>query len=152
MRKNTSIQIKAAFLLIVFALNTAVGFACAVGVNMGFNATHHHEQESIAENNHSHSAGLSHHHHTRSPDHDHSGKEKGNCCTDGVTKLAQADKTSPQPVQTWINPLFFATFLTSYYQIDLLPGGEPHVSSRYFLRSYHPPIPDIRIAIQSFQI
>lgn len=152
MSKNTSIRVKAAFMLTIFALNMAIGFACAIGVKMGFNETHHHVEEASIDQNHSRPADLSHHHNDQTPGHHHSGKEKGNCCTDEVAKLAQADKAFPQSAQIAINPLFFAAFVSSYYQIALLPLGEPYVSSRYFLRSYHPPIPDIRIAIQSFQI
>ena len=42
MKQNRSIQIKATFLLLVFSFNIVVGFACGLGVNMGFNS---HEQE-----------------------------------------------------------------------------------------------------------
>ena len=38
MNKTRSIQIKAAFLLVVFAFNIFVGFACGLGIDMGFNA------------------------------------------------------------------------------------------------------------------
>ena len=41
MKKNSSIQLKAAFLLIVFALNTVLGFACSMGLDMGYNKSHH---------------------------------------------------------------------------------------------------------------
>lgn len=39
MKSTISIKIKAAFLLVVFALNTVVGFACSLGVDMGFKFT-----------------------------------------------------------------------------------------------------------------
>ncbi|WP_285059774.1 hypothetical protein [Pedobacter ginsengisoli] len=35
---------KAAFLLVVFSLNTFTGFACAVGMEMNFNKGHHQSQ------------------------------------------------------------------------------------------------------------
>lgn len=41
MKRTRTIQIKAVFLLVVFALNTMVGFACAVG--MEFISHHHHD-------------------------------------------------------------------------------------------------------------
>ena len=42
MSTSIYIQLKAALLLLVFGLNTIIGFACAVGVDMGFNTSHHH--------------------------------------------------------------------------------------------------------------
>ena len=64
MKRNISIQLKAAFLLLVFAFNTVVGFACAVGINMGFNAPHHHDEEEAIETtvHHHHAGGKAHQH------------------------------------------------------------------------------------------
>ena len=64
MKKNISIQVKAAFLLFVFALNTAVGFACSIGMDMGFNATHHKDGE--ASSIHVHADGKKHFHQPKS--------------------------------------------------------------------------------------
>ena len=41
MKSPASIKLKAAFALIVFSLNTVVGFACFAGLDMGYNSTHH---------------------------------------------------------------------------------------------------------------
>ena len=60
MSKTISIQLKAAFLLIIFSMNMLVGFSCAVGVDMGFNTAHHHEGE--ATELHVHADGKKHHH------------------------------------------------------------------------------------------
>ena len=57
MKINISIQLKAAFLLVVFGLNTLVGFACAVGVDMSFNSSHHDEE---AIEVHVHADGTKH--------------------------------------------------------------------------------------------
>ena len=69
MKKNISIQLKAAFLLIVFGLNTMVGFACAIGVDMGFNTTNHHDEE--ATEVHQHADGSKHDHHNQASKHEH---------------------------------------------------------------------------------
>ena len=114
-----------------------------MGVNMGFNAGHHEEEGRIAHH-HDHGQGATHH----SP----SNKEKGNCCNDEVVKFSQVDKSAPQSVKAGANPIFFTAFISSFYSIDLLGAFQPPVTGKYFLRGYHPPIPDIRIAIQSFQI
>ena len=40
MRPTKSIQLKAAFLLLVFAFNTVLAFACSLGLKMGYNNRH----------------------------------------------------------------------------------------------------------------
>ncbi len=150
MKRNLSIQLKAALLLVVFGLNTAVGFACAIGVEMGFNSSHHRGEK--ATEIHVHADGKKHHHEKGT--HDHAQKheqEKGNCCNDSVIKFSQTDKAVPQSV-TPVNPAFFATYLSAYHTIDILYPSQVTISNNYFARSYHPPISDIRIAIRSFQI
>ena len=156
MNQNISIQIKAAFLIIVFSLNTMVGFACAIGIDMGFNKTHH-EEETTEAVVHIHKDGKKHVHHNEAGKHHdetsnhHKAKDgKDNCCNDKVIKITQLDKFIPQSLSA-INPVFFTTFISSFYNIDPLFTSQS-VSIKYFVRSHHPPIPDIRIAIQSFQI
>lgn len=150
MKTNRSIQLKAVLLLLVFGLNTVVGFACAMGLDMSFNSTHHHGEEATAV--HVHADGKKHHH--EKPAHNHEKKhkeEKGGCCNDSVIKFSQADKSVPQS-NSIVNPAFFTASIASYYYIDITYPSQVSGSTKYFVRSYHPPIPDIRIAIQSFQI
>ena len=156
MNKNISIKLKAVFLIIVFSLNTIIGFACAIGIDMGFNTTHHHEEEATEAVVHIHKGGQKHVHHNEVGKHhdeasNHKAKDgKDNCCSDKVIKITQFDKSIPQSLSV-INPVFFTTFISSFYNIDALFTSRT-TSIRYFVRSHHPPIPDIRIAIQSFQI
>ena len=70
MKRSRSIQIKAALLLLVFSLNTVIGFACAVGVDMGFN-TPHHQDEVATKEVHVHSDGKKHEHHKKADKHQH---------------------------------------------------------------------------------
>lgn len=150
MKRNISIQLKAALLLVVFGLNTVVGFACAMGVDMGFNTTHHHDEE--ATEVHIHANGEKHEHHNNSATHHHGEEnEKGGCCNDSVIKLSQTEKSVPQS-NIIISPIVFTTFITTHYNIDISYPSQVTTSVKHFVRSYHPPIPDIRIAIQSFQI
>ncbi|CAN5258729.1 hypothetical protein BH11BAC6_BH11BAC6_16370 [soil metagenome] len=151
MKRNLSIQIKAAFLLVVFSLNMAVGFACAIGIDMGFNSKHHHDDEAT-EMAHVHTDGIKHIHHEEADQDNHkSTDDQDNCCHDKVIKIAQLDKAIP-PSLNIIQPIFFTAFISSFYNIGVsfLPQGSPGI--KYFVRSHHPPISDIRIAIQSFQI
>lgn len=148
MKKTLSIQLKAVFLLTIFSLNMVVGFACSLGLDMGFNATHHHEEETPEV--HVHANGPKHHH--EGADHKHQHKEgKDDCCNDKVLKITQADKSIPQ-VAKLLNPVFFTAFVAAYYNIDSSYPSQVDTSNKYLVRGHHPPIPDIRIAIQSFQI
>ena len=153
MKRNISIQLKALFLLLVFAFNTAVGFACAIGVGMGFN-THHHGEEATGAAVHVHADGKKHQHHKEAGKHHHDEKDsskKDDCCTDKVVKISQTDKAVPHsPIIN--NLVFFTAFIASYYSIDISFPSQVSTSNKYFVRGHHPPIPDIRIAIQSFQI
>ncbi len=133
----------------VFALNTLVGFACAIGIDMGFNGHHHHEE---ATEIHVRADGTKHIHKAHGHHHDNKGaSKKDDCCNDKVVKISQGDKAIPQS-NTIINPVFFSPFNVSYYNIDIVYPSQVTASIKYFVRNYHPPIPDIRIAIRSFQI
>jgi hypothetical protein len=158
-------KLKATFLLVVFALNTVVGFACSVGVNMGFNTKHHDDDEATEAVVHIHKDGKQHihqekkesHSHDKSHKHDEANKpdesksDQGNCCTNKVKQFQELDKSVPAS-QSIVHPIFFAAFVAVYYSISLLPHADIVKDIKPFVRSYHPPIPDIRIAIQSFQI
>jgi hypothetical protein len=164
MKKNISIQFKAALLLAVFGLNTVVGFACAIGIDMGFNSKHHHQEESTEAVVHIHSDGKKHlhyekkdaHQHNKTHQHDqdkthHNPKDgKDNCCNDLVLKFGQTDKSVPHSLNI-VHPPFLVAFFNVFYNVTL-PYFDVVKDIKQFVRNYHPPIADIRIAIQSFQI
>ncbi|QNK63104.1 hypothetical protein H7F33_00835 [Pedobacter sp. PAMC26386] len=148
MKPHRSTKLKAVLLILAFLLNTAVGFACAIGTNMGFNEVHH--PENAAQHKHAYTAP---HQHTDQASAHHDAKTtKDNCCKDEVSKLTTADKESlsasvfsfqlsaPAILQT---PVFFqdAVYLISVN----IPGTD-------IARHSRAPVPDVRIAIQSFQI
>jgi len=157
-------QFRAALLLAVFGLNTVVGFACAIGVDMGFNSKHHHEEESTDAVVHIHSDGKKHIHHGKKNTHGHNKSHqhnqdkthndskdgKDNCCNDQVLKFEQTDKSIPHSLSI-VHPLFLIACLDVFYNVNLpSPGLVKDI--KQFVRNYHPPIADIRIAIRSFQI
>ena len=163
MNNKTSIKLKAAFLLVVFALNTLVSIACAMGVNMVTNSSHHHGKETTIAVVHIHTDGKKHIHHEEAPKHsdhktahhdqslnDQSKEEKGNCCHDKVIKLDQLDKALAKTLDH--NPLFFTSFIAAFYYTDPHYDFQFTSKIKYFVSGHHPPIPDIRVAIQSFQI
>ena len=150
MNRNTSIQLKAALLLMVFGLNTVVGFACAMGLDMGFNRHHHEEEGSPVI--HVHADGKKHQHNREAGKHHKSKDEKDDCCNDKVAKFEQLDKSVPQPIKVALHSVFFTGYPSAFYIADVLYPSQITVSIKQFVRSYHPPISDIRIAIQSFQV
>ena len=154
MNRNKSNQLKACFLLIVFSLSTVVGFACSVGLDMGFNSHHHEEIAIEVSENHHHD--KSHHHDDADIHHHQTNNDKddccnNNCCNKGVMKFQQVDKNIATSFSL-INTLFFTSFVAAFYNIDILSSNNNISTIKYFVRRHHPPIPDIRIAIQSFQI
>jgi hypothetical protein len=143
MKTAISIRLKAASLLILFSLNMVIGGACAIGIDMWFNISHHEEKEMVAH-------GSPSHHHDDADEHHKSKDNKDNCCNDQVIKFAQVDKFVPH--FAGLNAIFFTTLISSFYNIDVLYTSKSSANIKYFVRGHHPPIPDIRIAIQSFQI
>ena len=157
MKTIKSIQIKAAFLMIVFSLNTIIGFACAVGIDMSFNSPHHHDEDATDAIVHTHKDGKKHIHqeepkHHEEAENDHHKKDsKDDCCNDKVLKISQSDKAVPQAVKL-SNPVFFIAFVSIYSDINISYQSKGNISTKYFVRGHHSPIPDIRLAIRSFQI
>lgn len=147
MKRNFSIQLKAAFLLIVFALNTAVGFACSVGMDMGFNTAHHSHNEAEEAPVHVHSGGEKHQHHKATPKHHHD--KKDNCCTGQVIQFQHLDKSFQSNTVAIGVPAFTVNhscfFCFGFHKEPLVT-----VQNR-IVRFMHPP-PDLRIFIRSFQI
>lgn len=158
-------KIKAFILLLVFALNTVVSFACSVGL-VNFNKDHHDQASSSPHSHdkphshdyakpHSHEGVSSHNHTTKNAEH-HNDKEddEKNCCSDEVIKIAESDKTItktgtiPQPLSVELFATIYTFILGDHYAaISLVKSAPP------FVRSWHPTtISDLRIAIQSFQI
>lgn len=174
MKRRLSIQLKALFLLIVFASNTAVGFACALGVEMGFNTSNHnaveeateihvhddgkkhvHENEPSEVTTHVHEDGMKHQHNSVSVKQitiagsNLLTKEDGGCCTNDVQKFQNLDKNVS--INTGINIPVFVEILSTYFDIDFSTAVRSFPLN-YKSRFYYPPPPDIRIAIQRFQI
>ena len=172
MKSRTKNSIRALILLAVFSLNTVVGFACSLGIDMGFNSTHHNNEAGASI--HIHKDGKPHTHSKQTVHnhgkHKHTGKHhsgsrpnklspdkssvtksgNNNCCTDDVVQFEKIDKSVPNSAIT-AHPLFVASFVYVFYD-TILPNSDIVKNIRQFVRSYHPPIPNIRIAIQSFKI
>ncbi len=124
-------------------------------MDMGFNSKHHQEKETVETTTLTYSTVNSHHaapaHQEKTCcSHNPNGK-KDNCCNNEVLKFSQLDKSVPATLNI-AAPVFFTAFISSFYNIDLSASAVKNTNADFFSRSHHPPIPDIRIAIQSFQI
>jgi hypothetical protein len=146
-RKN---KIRAIILLTVFSLNTVAGFACSIGMNMGYNA-HHHEAHCQAhlQKDHRHSMG-----HipipipmiqAKAPDED--------CCSGQVNSFARLDKAV-----TYNNLLLKAPFVLSANHTEFFVTKKEEtglsVNSRFQFvrRSCFLNDTRIQLAIRRFQI
>ena len=172
MKRKITIQLKAAFLLLVFGLNTIVGFACSLGLNMSFNASHHKEDLS-APAIHIHANGKKHVHtkattkpavhadgkkyqHDSEPFQHHpeeketSKKDKEGCCNDDVLKFQNLDKNLNQNAKTVIDVPAMVASLSTFSEIELFKTSA--TSQLSTIRYLFPPPPHIRIVIHRFQV
>ncbi len=139
--------------MLVFSLNTLLGFACSLGLKMGYNE-HHHEEEVFVpashKDHHQHGSDQKHYQDKKLP-HPNSKSNDDDCCSNGVTTFNLLSKTVPQPVSL-VHPVFFVAFKAIWFDTSILSYTNVLKDIKPFVRTHHPPIPDIRIAIQSFQI
>ncbi len=149
--------------MIVFSCNTIIGFSCGIGMDMSFKSKDHNSKKAIKTTVHVHADGKKHIHHEKSSNDNNkksernkndvdkrSNENKETCCTSKVTKFEQLDKLVPQSIK--VHDIFYTTFVSTFYANLILYSSYIDTSLKYFVRSHHPPIPDRRIAIQSFQI
>lgn len=152
MKIRRSTQFKAAFLTTVFLLNTLVGFACAVGVNMGFNSDHHQEDNGTFDSHHAHKHMEPHRHDKATSDHHSSKGSKDDCCKDEVARITNAEKVAQRNFDYSLLTISVFNLPVTTYPIGGLKRFPVNTPNAYFVRHCRAPVPDVRIAIQSFQI
>ncbi len=158
---------KAFFLLVIFLLNTVVGFACALQIVYKSQenkakehahdcSSHSHDSASppdIAHNHGSHKHSDNHETTHKKPELNHSqsgSAEDSSCCQDEVSKFYSLDKIAPQSGKIIAKPPILNITVSYYTPLAVLPirkGFDKYIDNRQ-----RPPANDIRIAIQSFQI
>ena len=143
------LQLKAIFLILIFGANTLIGFCCSMGMNMSFSPFSNQHFNSVKNIHHKTISKDSKKHKVFS--NKKNALNEGNCCNGRVVKLAQTDK-SLAVCPVIVNPVFFTSYLSSYFNCNSLLLIQINTTDSYFLKNYHPPITDIRIAIRSFQI
>jgi hypothetical protein len=146
MKPSRTLTYKALFLLVSFSLNSVVGFACSLGVNMRFNSPNHHKHDGLQHSAKSHlnPCQLNNIVFFTSP-------SEGNCCKDFVVGFQSMDKLPAKQngSQQKITALFPIT--------DILFAGEnyakgfvQHIQIAPEEVEYSPP--EMRVFIQSFLI
>lgn len=161
MKSNLTIQLKAILLLVVFSLNTIIGFACSVGLDMGFNSKHHHESAANNIKSHHHHGTHQHqnnnsHSHTTKSHHDtelskNGSNEKGNCCNEDATQLSQSDKLPVNAVNAGIE-MPVALIALNFLYISHPGSFKPEIKKIQEVRPFVLNSRGIRVSIQSFQI
>lgn len=157
MKNKESIKLKAAFLLTVFALNMVVAFACSMGLDMGFNKKHHHDENEVqvsSKHSHHHSQGTAHRHEHNagiaSHHHQEETSDKDGCCNDKAIKFQQVDKSLNRAANPIIKAPVFIAFMSAFIGLEI-KNDSLNLVHKSIIPQYYPP-PDIRIVIQSFQI
>ena len=132
----------AALLLIVFSLNTLAGFACSVGIDLGYNVKHHVSDQ---KQKHCHTNQFVSSIKIRGVNDD--------CCTNQVHSFALLDKSVAYNNLLLEAPaLSIATRTNSFISDRCEPGFRINSGFQFVRRSCSLDDTDIRIAIQSFQI
>lgn len=96
--------------MVSFSLNSVVGFACSLGINMGFNSGNHHphnrskkfehseavnHHKQVGNNSYKHQTGIKSHHHSYKQNNTvsiTSSRSEDNCCKDFVVGFQSMDK------------------------------------------------------------
>ncbi len=140
-------KLKAVFFLVVFMLNTLVGFGCSI--LMGNEGHEHSHQE------HQHLASSHHHHTDHSPDGAYSNLKitstANSCCKTLVNDFLIQGKLIPDYAKLNLKAPALVPFGFNYtfIQEEKIINADQQNTDQH---QYHPPHPDIRISIQSFQI
>jgi hypothetical protein len=152
MSHSLTYRIKCFILLLIFSVSSLAGFACSIGVNMGYNKGHHqHGKEPVKASTDHH-----HHHHDEKPPENESKKQRhdgGLDCCASISGLNLADKSVVNSISL-PSPVFFIAFISPFVlpEVDA-PSLLDNASSYWLGRSWdvhhHT---NLRIVIQSFQI
>ena len=153
MKDQLKNKIKAVVLLIVFSLNTLAGFACSIGIDLGYNHLHHQHGK---QHSHKHGeGGTKHKHHHCVPGNAklNDANPKDDCCSNDVTEFNLLDKSVVNNILHLEAPIFLLSFTTTSFSQTVNESG-PTVNSRFQFvrRSSFLNDTDIQTAIRRCQI
>ncbi len=142
---------KAIFLLVIFLLNTIVGFGCALGIEEKHHDDKDHSHGKLTDHEHHGHEHSSRHEHKKPQTIDQDSQKGESCCKTLVNDLVTQGKLVPESGKLQVvMPIIWL----SDYSLDLLTPVidlETH-NGIYIAQREKPPNRDIRIVIQSFQI
>ena len=144
-------RIKALFLIIVFSTNTIAGFACSIGIDMGYNSHHHSHEKAhhyVANKNHS----KHKHNHTQPNSAQFKTGASDDCCSNDVAKFALLDKSVVDNNFHLQTPIFLFAFSTIYLHQTITYGLAENPAFQFVRRSSFLNDTDIQTAIRRFQI
>ena len=163
LKKIAPIQVKAGILLFIFSLNMMKGIACSLESVIGL-SDHDHCSESTPDGSHlaNDSKTTIHLNNKFHKQKSHSDTDKkglqfksedsdNDCCTDSVVKFNCLDKSVTQNINASLDGLFFVALISNFLFIDIFKDSAI-ASYIYIPPPFHPPAPDIRVFIRSFQI
>jgi hypothetical protein len=166
MKTSRIIKFKALFLLVSFSLNSVIGFACSLGVDMGFysNYTSHgndkQHKHADANHQHEHDGMNSHRHQQEVKLHNHSYQQNNavsftfqredDCCKNFVANFQSMDKMRPKQNIVQQKTTNISPFTELIAEANIKKGFVLHLRIPPREVDYSPP--DIRVFIQSFLI
>ncbi len=143
---------KAVFLLVIFLLNTVVGFGCALGME-----TDHHDETHVHVKSASHIHKDHDHHRAEGYEHKSAPVPSENfskqdlCCKTLVNDLATQSKLVPESSKVLV--VLPILWLPGYSYALLIPKTVLELDQSFYVNQREsPPNKDIRIVIQSLQI
>jgi len=146
MKRNRTIQFKAAFLLLIFALHSVIGYTCAADINFGLTATDYQNEEPAKYSDYVQS--YDHLDSVLNGNDQHS--IKNDCFKNKVARYKGLDKSNIRHAHVVVNNQRIA-ILNSFRSINFFNKAQ-NFEQEYKILSFHLPPPDIRVLIRSFQI
>lgn len=142
---------KAIFLLVIFLLNTVVGFGCTLGMEVSHDENHSHAKAAPhvhKDHDHHHTGGDEH---KTAPVSGLNFSKEDLCCKNLVNDLVTQSKLVPESGKVQV--VLPVMWLPDYSYALLIPVTGIEVDQRIYVdQRERPPNKDIRIVIQSFQI
>lgn len=135
---------KAIFLLVIFLLNTLIGFGCALGME---GEAHVHKGHDHNNHNHDHATA---HEHENTPVSGLKFSQVDPCCKTLVNDLVTQSKLVPESGKVIVLPLMCLPVYV--YNLFVPSAGIEREQHAWVIQKERPPNPDIRIMIQSFQL
>ncbi len=150
MKSKIIIQAKASFLILLLTVNI-ICWNCPMGFCTCGNFNSSENKSVTTEQRYMHKKNCCGKDLTQQQTNNAPKGQNNDACNHNIIKFSQIDKLC-SIVFTGGNHIF-TSLIPSFYTTNCLTASGVNINIlNYCLRNYHPPIPDIRIAIRSFQI